>query len=169
MRHRVKTKKLNRHAESRSALVRGLAIELFKYGKIETTITKAKYVRSYVEKLVTRARENTLANRRILISRLHDKEIVSKLLDVIGPKFVGQNGGYTRIQRTHIRFGDVTQMATFAFVKDINEAIDTKAPVKEVKEKAVKEKKESVKTEKPKKIVKAKKADKAVDVVKAKK
>lgn len=136
MRHRVKTKKLNRHAESRSALLRGLAVELFKHGKINTTLVKAKYARPYVEQIVTRARENTLANRRLLIAKLHDKEIVQKLLEVIGPKFVGQNGGYTRIQRTNIRFGDVTQMAQFEFVKNINEVIYSDVKKSERKDKS---------------------------------
>jgi len=147
MRHRVKTKKLNRHSSSREALSRGLAVQLFTYGKIETTLTKAKYVKPYIEKIVTRAREKTLANRRLLIAKLHDKEIVAKLLDVIGPMFVGQNGGYTRIQRTHVRFGDVTQMANFSFVKEINEVIKsdkTKKTTKEAKEPKVKVKEEKV-------------------------
>lgn len=165
MRHRVKTKKLNRHSSSRDALARGLAVQLFKYGKIETTLTKAKYVRPYVEKIVTRARENTLANRRLLIAKLHDKEIVAKLLDVIGPMFVGQNGGYTRIRRTHIRFGDVTQMANFSFVKEINEVIKS-----DKAEKSAKEANESKGKAKPKKKVEEKaKVEKVKKVAKSEK
>src|SRR3990167_3959579 len=119
MRHRVKTKKFDRHAESRKALKEQLAIGLFTSDAIETTLEKAKYVRPFVERLVTRAKVDTLANRRYLIEKLQDKTVVNKLLKIVGPAFAERNGGYTRIQRTVVRKGDAAQMAKLSFVVDL--------------------------------------------------
>lgn len=143
MRHRVKTKKFDRHAESRKALEKQLAVGLFKSDSIETTLEKAKFVKPFVEKLVTKARNTDVATKRYLIEKLQDKEVVSKLLEVIAPAFAERAGGYTRIQRTHIRKGDAAQMAKLSFVVDLSKPA---APVK--KEKAPKAKKaETVKAE----------------------
>lgn len=121
MRHLVKGKKLNRNTESRKALLKSLLVSLFKYESIETTLAKAKYARPFAEKLITKAKDGSLSARRNLISDLQDKDIVSKLIDEIAPSFKNRNGGYTRIQRTHVRFGDVTQMANLSLVKEIKE------------------------------------------------
>jgi|688.fasta_scaffold00063_115 large subunit ribosomal protein L17 len=118
MRHRVITKKFDRHSESRKALKEQLAIGLFKSDVIETTLEKAKFVKPFVERLVTKARKNDVATRRYLIQKLQDKEIVSRLIDVIAPAFAERPGGYTRIQRTIVRKGDAAQMAKLSFVVD---------------------------------------------------
>ena len=146
MRHRVKTKKFDRHAESRKALEKQLAVGLFKSDSIETTLEKAKFVKPFVEKLVTKAKKADLSTRRYLIEKLQDKEIVNKLLEVIGPAFAERNGGYTRIQRTIVRKGDAAQMAKLSFVVDLStpvkaekvkaEKVETDVEVKEVKKAA---------------------------------
>lgn len=118
MRHLVKGKKLNRNTESRKALLKSLLVSLFKHESIETTLAKAKYARPFAEKLITKAKSGSLSDRRNLISDLQDKDIVSKLIDEIAPSYKSRNGGYTRIQRTYVRFGDVTQMANLSLVKE---------------------------------------------------
>lgn len=151
MRHRVKTKKFNRHTESRKALVKSLACALFEHGKIETTLPKAKYLRPVVEKIITRAKNLTLHNKRLLIASLQNKKIVDKLFDEIGPSFKDRNGGYTRIQRTRVREGDVTQMASISLIEDKKiEEPKEKIPAKSTK-KVVSKKSETKKVESSKK------------------
>ena len=147
MRHRNTLKKFGRHAESRNALMRSLAAALIISGSIETTLPKAKYLRPYIEKLITRAKTSTLHNRRILISILRDQGLVSKLLEEVGPQFKDRNGGYTRIRRTRVREGDTAQMASISFVVDAPVIAEPKEEVKPVKKPRAK-KSESVKTEK---------------------
>ncbi len=143
MRHLVKGKKLNRNTESRKALVKSIVVALFKNEKIETTLAKAKYIRPFAEKLITRAKENTLSARRILIADLQDKDIVNKLLNDIAPSFLERKGGYTRIQRTSVRYGDVTQMATISLVREPKVIENTKSKVvKKSVEKVLTKKKE---------------------------
>jgi large subunit ribosomal protein L17 len=145
MRHRVKTKKFDRHAESRKALMEQLAVGFFKSNAIETTLEKAKFVKPFIERMITKSKKNDLTTRRYLIQKLQNKEIVNKLLETVGPAFLERNGGYTRIQRTTIRKGDAAQLAKLSFVVDVNPA-----PAKETKKapKAKKEKIETVKAEK---------------------
>jgi len=114
----MKGKKLNRDLSSRKALVQVLATSLFEHEKIETTLVKAKYIRPYVEKMITMAKKNTLASRRILISKLNDKDLVEKLLADIGPRFKERAGGYTRIIKTRVRKGDVTEMAEISLLSE---------------------------------------------------
>lgn len=117
MRHRVKGKKFNRNAGSRKALLQGLIVSLFNEESIETSLAKAKYMRPEAEKMITMARRGNLASRRILISRLQNRGVVSKLIDDIGVRFKGRPGGYTRIQRTRVRKGDVTEMAKISLTE----------------------------------------------------
>src|SRR3990167_5534756 len=105
MRHRVKGSKLDRSRSSRKALLIGLVRSLIEHGKIKTTISKAKFIKPFAEKLVTRAREKSLANRRLLIARLGDQKIVAKLIDEVAPKYTNRPGGYTRIQKLGPRKG----------------------------------------------------------------
>lgn len=151
MRHRVKTKKFNRHSESRKALIKSLACALFEHGKIETTLPKAKYLRPHVEKLITKAKEMTLHNRRLLIAALQDNKIVDKLFDEIGPNFKDRNGGYTRIQRTRVREGDVTQMASISLVETTKLEEPKEKPVKKAPKATVSKKSETKKVESSKK------------------
>lgn len=157
---KTKVQKFNRAPAARKALMLGLARSFFLHEKIETTLAKAKAVRPEAEKMLTIAKTNTLANRRRLISKLQDKELVEKLLSDIGPRLGGRSGGYTRIQRSFIRKGDMTQMAILTLVEKKPKEEVTKATEKKTKPaetKKVSEKKE--------KTVKAKKVDKEVKEV----
>lgn len=116
MRHRHGYRKLGRTSSHRKALLKNLAIALIKYGKIETGVFKTKELQSYIEKLITVARTEDFNTHRYVFSYLQDKLATKKLITEIAPKYVDRNGGYTRIQRTRIRRGDASQMATIEFV-----------------------------------------------------
>lgn len=106
MRHRKTAIKLSLDKDSRQALLKNLAENLILYEKIKTTEAKAKAVRSFVERLITRSKENTLSNRRYLIKNLYTERSVKKLLEVIGPRYKDRAGGYTRIIKLKRRSGD---------------------------------------------------------------
>lgn len=98
--------------------MKNLAIEVIDHGKIKTTHTKCKAIQSYVEKLVTIAKNDTVANRRLAFSKLNNKETVQKLFSDVGPKFKERNGGYTRIMKlADGRVGDNAPMSYIAFVE----------------------------------------------------
>ncbi|SMP87021.1 LSU ribosomal protein L17P [Epsilonproteobacteria bacterium SCGC AD-311-C15] len=111
MRHRHGYRKLGRTSSHRAALLKNLSISLIEHGKIETTIEKAKELRSYVEKLITIAGKNDSNAHRAVFAALQSKEATKTLVNEIAPKYVDRAGGYTRIQRTRIRRGDATTMA----------------------------------------------------------
>lgn len=117
MRHNHGYRKLGRTSSHRAALLKNLSIAIIKSGKIETTLPKAKELRSYFEKLVTRARKGDSEAHRAIFASLQDKESVKKLVSEIAPKFVGVNGGYTRIIKTRVRKGDAAQMAYIELIK----------------------------------------------------
>jgi large subunit ribosomal protein L17 len=111
MRHRHGYRKLGRTSSHRAALLKNLSISLIEHGKIETTIEKAKELRSYVEKLITIAGKNDSNAHKAVFAALQSKEATKSLVNEIAPKYVDRAGGYTRIQRTRIRRGDATTMA----------------------------------------------------------
>lgn len=117
MRHNHGYRKLGRTSSHRAALLKNLSIAIIKAGKIETTLPKAKELRSYVEKLITRARKGDNQAHRAIFASLQDKESVKKLIGEIAPKFVGVNGGYVRIIKTRTRKGDAAQMAYIELTK----------------------------------------------------
>lgn len=117
MRHLVKGKKLNRNSGSRRALKKVMVKNFFRDEEMETTLVKAKYIKPDIEKIITKAKKNDLATRRLLISLLDDKELVEKLLTDIGPRFKDRNGGYTRIVKTRARKGDMTELARISMVE----------------------------------------------------
>lgn len=117
MRHHDKNRKFGRKSGQRAALLRGLARNLIIHGKMQTTEAKAKELRPYIEKLVTKARTDTLATRRHLISRLQSEKAAKKLLTDIGPKYASRSGGYTRIVKTGRREGDASPMAVIEFIQ----------------------------------------------------
>ena len=117
MRHNHGYRKLGRTSSHRASLLKNLSIAIIKAGKIETTLPKAKELRSYVEKLITRARKADSQADRAIIASLQDKESVKKLISEIAPKFAGVNGGYTRIIKTRVRKGDAAQMAFIELTK----------------------------------------------------
>jgi large subunit ribosomal protein L17 len=116
MRHHNSVRKFGREKNQRHALMRSLAYSLLVHEKIETTLAKAKEVRPYVEKLVTRGKTNSLASRRIIFSRIGESNASRKLIDTIAPRYQERKGGYTRITRTRRRSEDGAEMAIIEFV-----------------------------------------------------
>ncbi len=116
MRHKHGYRKLNRTSSHRKALLKNLAIALITREKIETTVPKAKELRRYVEKLVTKSRNADLNTHREIFKYLQDKDTTKKLINEIAPKYESRDGGYTSIIKTRIRRGDATQMAYISFV-----------------------------------------------------
>lgn len=116
MRHQKQRTKLGRNVGSRKALMRSMAVSLIVHEKITTTLSKAKVLKPMVEKLVTRAKKNDLASRRLLISALAKEKPVKKLLEVTGPKYLERKGGYLRIIKLGARRGDGSEMAIIEFV-----------------------------------------------------
>ena len=122
MRHRHGYRKLGRVSEHRQALLKNLACDLIENEKIETTVAKAKELRRYIEKLVTKAKNADFNTHRYVYSKLGSnaraKAATQKLIDIIAPKFEKRNGGYTRIVKTRFRRGDAAEMAIIEFVQD---------------------------------------------------
>lgn len=106
MRHRCAHRKLNRTSAHRKAMFKNMAVALLKHEAIVTTLPKAKELRKVVEPLITLAKTPTLANRRLVFDRIRDREMVVKLFDVIGPRYLARNGGYTRVLKHGFRPGD---------------------------------------------------------------
>jgi len=117
MRHRHGLRKLNRTSSHRQAMFKNMAVSLLRHEAIKTTLPKAKELRRVVEPLITLAKEPTLANRRLAFDRLCDREIVTKLFDVLGPLFKARPGGYTRILKMGFRNGDNAPMAFVELVE----------------------------------------------------
>ena len=116
MRHRCKMPKLGKPADSRRALLRSLATELIRHGKITTTLTRAKAVRSEAERMITLAKDGSLAARRRALGYLYDKDLVHSLFEGVQKQYGKRNGGYTRIVRTVNRRGDNAKMAIIELV-----------------------------------------------------
>ena len=124
MRHRHGLRKLNRTSSHRQAMFRNMAVSLLRHEAIKTTLPKAKELRRIVEPLITLSKEPTLANRRLAFDRTRDREIVTKLFDVLGPLFNARPGGYTRILKMGFRNGDNAPMA---FVELVERSHDEEA------------------------------------------
>lgn len=117
MRHGRKNRKFGRKANVRRGFIRSLAIALLTYEKIKTTEARAKELRPYIEKLLTKARSGDIAARRLVRARLGNQEsLANKLVDDIAPRYEGRNGGYTRITKLPHRKGDASPMAIIEFV-----------------------------------------------------
>jgi len=115
MRHKHGYRKLSRTSAHRAALLKNLSIALIKYGRIETTLPKAKELRSYFEKLVTKAASGENAHKAVF-AMLQDKACTNKLVTEIAPEYAERNGGYTRIIKTRNRRGDAAPMAIIELV-----------------------------------------------------
>lgn len=111
MRHRKSGRKLNRNSSHRKAMFKNMAASLFEHELIKTTVPKAKELRSVAEKLITLAKVDSVANRRLAFSRLRNKEIVNKLFTELGPRYQERPGGYLRILKCGFRTGDKAPMA----------------------------------------------------------
>ncbi|MES2315309.1 MAG: 50S ribosomal protein L17 [Patescibacteria group bacterium] len=117
MRHGNNKRKFGRVRKVRVALVNSLALNLIIRGKIKTTEPKAKELRPFIEKLVTAAKKNNLATRKLIIGRLSNRAPeVKKLFEVIAPKYADRNGGYTRIIKLGARKSDAAKMAVIEFI-----------------------------------------------------
>src|SRR5215212_1169115 len=116
MRHRNAGRRLRRTSEQKLSLMRNLAQSLFEHGSIETTEAKAKELRPFVEKLITKAKSGTLHARRLAGRHVQQRAVADKLFQEVGPKFATRNGGYTRILKTGHRKGDGAEMARIELV-----------------------------------------------------
>jgi large subunit ribosomal protein L17 len=129
MRHRVKGRKLNRTTSHRLATLRALATALLREKKIKTTVAKAKETRVFVEPIITRAKNDSVASRRIIAKDIQDKEVLKELFNEIIPKISDRPGGYTRVVKLGRRLGDAAEMAIIEFV-DYNDIVERKKPRK---------------------------------------
>ncbi len=120
MRHGDKVKNLGRKKAHRDALLMNLACQLIEHKRIVTSTAKAKALRIYVEPLITKGKDNTTHQRRVVFSYLQDKEAVKELFDTVAAKVAGRPGGYTRIIKLGARVGDNAEMAMIELV-DFNE------------------------------------------------
>ncbi|MBQ0033940.1 MAG: 50S ribosomal protein L17 [Bacteroidales bacterium] len=120
MRHNKKFNHLSRTSEHRAAMLSNMACSLIMHKRISTTTAKAKALRIYVEPLLTKAKEDTTANRRLVFSKLKQKEVVTELFQNVAEKIANRPGGYTRILRTGFRLGDAAEMCIIELV-DYNE------------------------------------------------
>ena len=111
------TRKLGRPTASRMAMLRAMVTFLLEKGRIETTVTRAKEVRSMTEKMITIAKEPTLANKRLVYAVVTKESVAKKLFDEIAPQYADRKGGYTRIIKTGARRGDAAEMAIIELVK----------------------------------------------------
>lgn len=116
MRHGHGLRKLNRTTSHRLAMLRNMMNSLIAHEAIKTTVPKAKELRRVVEPMITLAKEATVANRRLAFDRLRDRDSVTKLFDVLGPRFKARPGGYTRILKMGFRVGDNAPMALVELV-----------------------------------------------------
>ncbi len=116
MRHRKKVKKLGRPVGHRKALLRNLASQIIEHHEIKTTLAKAKAARSFVERLITYAKHDTVHHRRLAFKQLQNRTLVKKLFDEIGPAFEDRNGGYTRVIKLGQRRGDGAELAILQLV-----------------------------------------------------
>ncbi|MGE0443451.1 MAG: 50S ribosomal protein L17 [Gemmatimonadales bacterium] len=118
MRHGSKGRQLSRTAEHRKALLRNMAISLFKHERITTTTAKAKELRPYAERLITLARRGDLHARRLAERKIQDREVLKRLFSEIGPRFAARPGGYTRILKLGHRVGDGAETARIELVAE---------------------------------------------------
>lgn len=116
MRHGHGLRKLNRTSEHRLAMLRNMMNSILEHEAIKTTVPKAKELRRVVEPMITLAKVDTLANRRLAFNRLRDRAIVTKLFTDLGPRFAKRPGGYTRILKMGFRVGDNAPMALVELV-----------------------------------------------------
>ena len=116
MHHRKSGKKLSRHTAHRKAMFRNMSASLLKCELIKTTVIKAKELRRFVEPLITLAKNDTVANRRLAFARLRDAAAVAKLFTQVAPRHVKRAGGYTRVLKCGYRAGDTAPMAYIELV-----------------------------------------------------
>jgi len=111
MRHRKSGRQLNRNSSHRKAMFQNMANSLFEHELIKTTLPKAKELRRFAEPLITLAKEDSVATRRLAFDRMRDKAMVGKLFSELGPRYKARPGGYLRIMKCGFRAGDAAPMA----------------------------------------------------------
>jgi len=111
MKHRNKLKKLSRPSDHRKALIKNMMRSLFEHGSIVTTLPKAKAVKPFVEKVITKGKSGSVHSRRYIYSYLGDRKLTNKVVDEISKKFQSRPGGYTRILKMGQRRGDASEIA----------------------------------------------------------
>ena len=111
------SRKLNRKSSHRKAMLKNMVTDLFRHGKVETTLPKAKEVQRKAEKLITKAKNPKLHSRRKVMEFIQDKEVVTKLFDEIAPQYEERPGGYTRVLKGHFRRGDAAEKAIIELVE----------------------------------------------------
>lgn len=116
MRHKYSGRKLNRTSSHRTAMFKNMMASLIEHEEIKTTVPKAKELRGFVERLITISKNDTVAKRRIVFSRIRSKEAVTKLFTELGPRFKQRPGGYLRILKCGYRAGDKAPMAIVQLV-----------------------------------------------------
>ena len=148
MKHKIGYNRLGRKASHRRAMLRNMATSLFRYERIKTTKPKAKELKRFAERLLTRAKIDTVHNRRIIAQSIGDKEIVAKLFTDLGPRFETRPGGYTRIIGLGHRQGDAADMVFIELVEEMSES-------------GTRKKKASSEKKQPAKVAAAKEKDEA--------
>jgi large subunit ribosomal protein L17 len=119
MRHRKSGKKLGRPTAHRYAMLRNMAISLVEHGRIETTVTRAKALKIFLEPIITLGKKGDLSARRLALKKLPNKKTVHKIFEEVAPKFADRPGGYTRVIKSSVRRGDNAQLAIIEFVENI--------------------------------------------------
>ena len=127
MRHRKSGRLLNRNSSHRKAMFSNMASSLVRHEVIKTTLPKAKELRRVVEPLITLAKTDSVANRRLAFARTRDNEVVAKLFNELGPRFAARQGGYTRILKCGFRAGDKAPMAYIELVDRPEAAVEAAA------------------------------------------
>jgi large subunit ribosomal protein L17 len=117
MRHQKNTLKLNRTKSHRKAMISNMMASFFFHERIETTLAKAKALRSASEKVITRAKVNSLHNKRVVMKTVRDRDVLAKLFDDIAPRYANVPGGYTRIVKLGRRLGDGAEMSILELVE----------------------------------------------------
>ena len=133
MRHRHGLRKLNRTSAHRQAMLRNMMNSLIEHEAIKTTLPKAKELRKVIEPMITLAKKDSLANKRLAFNRLRDRDSVVKLFAVLGPRYQARPGGYTRILKMGFRVGDNAQM-DFVELVDTTHAVVERRDLQEDKE-----------------------------------
>ena len=133
MRHRHGLRKLNRTSAHRQAMLRNMMNSLIEHEAIKTTLPKAKELRKVIEPMITLAKKDSLANKRLAFDRLRDRDSVVKLFAVLGPRYQARPGGYTRILKMGFRVGDNAPMA-FVELVDRPDAVVESSDLQEAKE-----------------------------------
>ena len=134
MRHRKSGRQLNRNSSHRKAMFRNMSASLFEHELIKTTLPKAKELRRVAEPLITLAKTDSVANRRLAFDRLRDRGLVTKLFNELGPRYTERPGGYLRILKCGLRTGDKAQMA---YVELVDRPASEEAEVVETTEAGV--------------------------------